>query len=64
LLRCWLWLLRLHPFEVRMRNWKYHLSNIVPVLFRTTLRYPDRTVTARWVQFRDKVLWSKWTESV
>jgi hypothetical protein len=46
-----------------MKDWKYHLSNIVPVLFHTTVRYPDRTMSARWVQFRDKVLWSKWTDS-
>ena len=47
-----------------MKDWKYNLSTIVPVLFHTKLKYPDRTVTARWVQFRDKVLWSKWTDSV
>jgi hypothetical protein len=47
-----------------MKDWKYHLSNIVPVLFHTTVRYPDHTVSrCKWIQFRDKVLWSKWMDS-
>jgi hypothetical protein len=42
-----------------MKDWKYYLSLIIPVLMHTKLVYPNRTEVYRWVQWRDRILWQR-----
>lgn len=45
---------------IRKRDWRYHLSRLVPIPMRTTYRVsnggPWRAESARWVQWRGRIM--------